>query len=270
MQLQSLGYRTDLLFRRFEGEVVEREHYLVVRTPRNPGYRWGNFLIFDRPPREGDLERWKALFAREIGTPPAYTHFAFGWDGSEPGAVGPFLQAGFRLEQSAVLSARSVVQPPKLNLACEVRSLLSDADWEERVELALAVNAAEPPEKREGEGYHDFAVRKAEEYRRMIAAGLGQWFGAYLEGRLAATLGLFVWDGLGRFQTVETHPLFRRQGLCGTLVYHAARIGLREMGAQSLVMVADPNYVAIKIYESVGFRLSERMWGLEWHPKERL
>lgn len=268
MPLQSLGYRTDLMFRRFEGEVVERGRYLVVRTPRNPGYRWGNFLIFDQAPREGDLERWKALFAREIGTPPAYAHFAFGWDGAQPGAVGPFLEAGFRLEQSAVLSARGVVQPPKLNPACVIRPLLSDADWEERVELALAVNDAEPPGKREGEGYRDFVTRKAEEYRRMVAAGLGQWFGAYLEGRLAATLGLFVWEGLGRFQSVETHPAYRRQGLCGTLVYHASRIGLREMGAQTLVMVADPGYVAIRIYESVGFRVSEPMWGLEWHPTD--
>jgi len=182
--------------------------------------------------------------------------------------VGPFLEAGFRLEQSAVLSARSVVQPPKLNTVCEVRPLLSDADWEERVELALAVNAAEPPEKREGEGYRDFVTRKAEEYRRMVAAGLGQWFEAYLEGRLAATLGLFVWEGLGRFQSVETHPAYRRRGLCGTLVYRTARIGLREMGAQTLVMVADPGYVAIRIYASVGFRVSEPMWGLERYPTD--
>lgn len=55
MQPTSLGYRTDLIFHRFEGEVTDRGHYLVIHTPSNPSYRWGNLLIFDAPPEAGIL-----------------------------------------------------------------------------------------------------------------------------------------------------------------------------------------------------------------------
>lgn len=270
MNLQSLGYRTDLMFRRFEGEVLDRGDYLVVRTPKNPGYRWGNFLIFDRAPGAGDLERWKAIFANEIGTPPTYKHYVFGWDSPQRGVIEPFLEAGFRLEESAVLTAQSVNPPPKLNTACQVRSFAGQADWQEWIKLEIAMNAALPPEQREGSGYLGYLERKVAEYQAMIAAGLGQWFGAFVDGRLVASLGLFVWHGLGRFQLVATHPEFRRQGLCGTLVYQVSQMGLQQMGAQILVMVADPGYVAIQIYESVGFRRSEPMLGVEWHAKDEL
>ena len=50
MNIQSLGYRTDLFFPRFDGEVTDRGDYIVIRTPSNPTYHWGNFLLFNQPP----------------------------------------------------------------------------------------------------------------------------------------------------------------------------------------------------------------------------
>lgn len=57
MQVRSLGYRTDLIFPAFDGQITDRGDYLVVRTPSNPTFYWGNFLLFDRPPGDGDFER---------------------------------------------------------------------------------------------------------------------------------------------------------------------------------------------------------------------
>jgi ribosomal protein S18 acetylase RimI-like enzyme len=271
MQLKSLGFQTELLFRRFEGEVIERPYYLVIRTPKNPGYRWGNFLIFQDPPKEGDLEKWKDIFAKEIGTPPDYNHFVFGIDGlkGEAGVLEPFLKAGFELEKTVVMTARTVNPPPKFNKDCTIRTFQAD-DWQEWIQLNLDSNNADTPEKRDpdDEGFYRYLERKASEYQRMIEAGSGQWFGAYLDGQLAASLGLFVWNGLGRFQAVDTHPNFRRRGLAGTLVYHAARQGFSDMGAETLVMCADPDYVAVKIYESVGFKITEQQMALQWYPKD--
>jgi hypothetical protein len=42
----SLGWRSDLVFARFDGEVVDRGNHLLVRTPGNPTFWWGNFLLF--------------------------------------------------------------------------------------------------------------------------------------------------------------------------------------------------------------------------------
>ena len=101
------------------------------------------------------------------------------------------------------------------------------------------------------------------QYREMIAAGMGDWFGAFLDGELVADMGLFVEDGIGRFQSVKTHPVYRRRGICGTMVHDVARCGLEKMGAETLVMIVDAEYHAATIYESVGFGPTERIVGIE-------
>src|SRR5687767_11153038 len=74
MEIRSLGYRTDLFFVAFDGEVIDRGDYLVARSPLNPKHYWGNFLVFDHPPAPGEMCRWRELFAEEIGTPPRIEH----------------------------------------------------------------------------------------------------------------------------------------------------------------------------------------------------
>jgi ribosomal protein S18 acetylase RimI-like enzyme len=257
--MKSLGYRTDLFFRAFEGEVLERTDYTVVRTPKNPTYRWGNFLLFKRPPSTTDLEPWLSAFNLEH---PNATHIALGWDDPQnAGDVSGFVAAGFDFEANTVMTAQTVYAPPKLNPDCQIRPLELH-DWAEWIDLECAVNAALPETERESEsGYRVFVERKGEELRQMIDAGHGHFWGAFLDGRLAASLGLFLWGEIGRFQWVATHPEFRRRGLCGTLVYHVAKRGLEQV--QTLVMVADPEYVAAGIYESVGFKRSEQQFSLE-------
>ena len=100
-------------------------------------------------------------------------------------------------------------------------------------------------------------------YQKMSHAGLGHWFGAFLGSKLVGDLGLFVENGIGRFQNVTTHPDFRRRGICGTLVHAVATYALSNMGAKTLVMVADEAYHAAKIYESVGFKPTERQAGVQ-------
>jgi hypothetical protein len=78
LNLRSLAWRTDLIFPAFDGEIIDRGPFLVIRTPSNPSFYWGNFLLFDRPPGPGDEDRWPPLFADEIGTPPSVRHQTFG------------------------------------------------------------------------------------------------------------------------------------------------------------------------------------------------
>ena len=73
-----------------------------------------------------------------------------------------------------------------------------------------------------------------------------------------SSMGLFrASPGLCRFQDVKTHPDGRGQGLAGTLVHAIGRHGFAELGARTLVMVADPDYLAIRVYRSVGFDATE-------------
>lgn len=260
MNVRSLGYATDLLFTRFEGEVIDRGDYLVARTRDNPTFHWGNFLLFDGPPAEGDFDRWRELFAQEIGTMPGVGHVAFGWNSGEEGLIEPFLKEGFVLNDNVTLAANKVHRPEKYCEQAEIRPLVEDWEWE--AAMASKVEGRDPVFSEEG--FRDFSNRQMTMRRSMVQAGLGQWFGAFIDGRLAGDLGVFVFNGLGRFQSVGTHPDFRRRGVCGALVYHAASQALERMGATRLVMVADANYHAAKIYESVGFRQAERQLGASW------
>ena len=261
MEIRSLGYRTDLFFSRFEGLVLDREDYRVILTPSNPNFYWGNYLLFANPPGPGDLENWQALFQQEIRARQEAHHTVFAWDapGGELGAVQPFLDAGFQLVESVVLTAGAVHPPQKYNQQVNVRPLVEDWEWE--LALANQVECRSPVHSLES--YLPFKMAKMQRYREMQRAGMGAWFGAFLGDRLVADLGLFCVDGVGRFQSVETHPDFQRQGICGALVHQAARYGFERMGAKTLVMVADEHYHAARIYESVGFAPAERQVGLE-------
>lgn len=265
MKVQSLGHITDLFFPQFDGLILDRGDYLVIRTPSNPTYYWGNFLLFQDPPGKGDFERWKELFEREIASLQPAEHMTFSWDTihGETGEVQPFLQAGFDLFQAVVLTARQVVPPPKYNAEVVIRPLSEDWEWEQATQNQVACRG----DGFELQGYQVFKQNQMQRYRRMVDAGLGAWFGAFLQGELVADLGVFAREKIGRFQAVGTHPAYRRHGICGTLVYQASRYAFEQLGAETLVMVADENYHAAKIYESVGFQPTEHQVELEWRQK---
>jgi ribosomal protein S18 acetylase RimI-like enzyme len=264
MRVRSLGYRTDLIFVRFEGRITDRADYLVAETPTNPGYYWGNFLLFARPPQLGDFARWQEIFRHEFAHEPRVRHVALAWDSpeGEMGFVQPFIDAGFGLEQGVVLVTDRVVPPPKLNREIQIRPLSTDAEWEQALECQVLSRG----EGHEREEYTVFKRAQLAQRRRMAQAGLGQWFGAFLGERLVADLGVYRDGDLARYQSVGTHPDFRRQGICGTLVYEAARFALERMGVRELVMLADEHYHAARIYESVGFKPVEKALGLQLRP----
>jgi ribosomal protein S18 acetylase RimI-like enzyme len=262
MQLRSLAWRSDLIFPAFDGEILDRGRYLVIRTPSNPTFYWGNFLLFDRPPSPGDEERWPRLFADEIGVPPSVRHRTFGWDSPEgdAGAAQTFVERGFRLMHSSVLTASAVNPPPRSSTEVDVRTLETEDDWLQATENQIRCREQEHDEA----AYRVFKAAEMMRYRAMARAGRGAWYGAFVQGTLVADLGIYHAGSLGRFQTVETHPDYRRRGFAGTLVCQAARHALGEMGLETLVLVADAASPAESLYRSVGFLPTERQVGLEF------
>jgi len=260
VQVRSLGYRTDLIFSSFNGEVLDRGDYLVIRTPSNPTFYWGNFLLFSHPPGSRDYERWPALFAEEIGAGPQTRHMTFGWDTpqKEAGVVEPFLEAGFELVHQTVLTAQQLVAPPPA--AVSIRRLRSDEDWLQAVDNQVRCRESGHAEA----DYRVFKRRQMVSYREMVEAGLGEWFGAFLGEMLVADLGLFHTRELGRFQSVGTHPDFRRRGIAANLVFQAGRHALSDFGIDRLVIVADHESAASRLYHSLGFNPEEHQMGLEW------
>ena len=70
-------------------QVEDRGDHLVIRTPHNPTFWWGNFLLLARPPGREETDAWLERFAAEF---PDARHVALGVDGID-GAVADL--AGF-------------------------------------------------------------------------------------------------------------------------------------------------------------------------------
>jgi ribosomal protein S18 acetylase RimI-like enzyme len=261
VQIESLAFRTDLALLQLGGsEVEDHESYVAVRTSDNPTYWWGNFLLLPAAPTSEELRAWETLFTRTF---PDAGHRAYGIASAHGTRddLTALANAGLSVDASTVMTAeaRSVREPPRPNRSATYRRLATDADWQQQVELALA-----------GEGQssqRDFVVAKARTQRRAAESGAGTWWGAFLGDRLACSMGLFrAGPGLCRFQDVKTHPEARGQGLAGTLVHEISRCGFQELDATTLVMVADPDYLAVRVYRSVGFEDSETQLQAERRP----
>lgn len=261
MELLSRGWRTDLGLLTHSGSDVEHHPtFVVVRTPANPTFRWGNFLLLRRAPGAHDVSRLEDLFTRHL---PGLGHRAFGIDApdAELSDLRPFAQVGYAVEMATVLTADRVHPPRRPNTNVQVRQLTAEHDWEQRFGLDLACNGG-------GEAFEEFARRKCAAERQMTDDGHGAWFGAFDAGRLVATLGVLrADDELARYQEVQTHPESRGRGLAGTLVHAAGQHALDELGSGKLIIVADPDYPAIRIYRSVGFADAETQLQAECSPR---
>jgi ribosomal protein S18 acetylase RimI-like enzyme len=186
-----------------------------------------------------------------------------------------FTAAGFRADRSVVLTASSVPPVRRPGLAATIRRLAGADDWRQSAELrracgdpvgsaALAGHAASAADRAREQ---EFEARKLAARRRLTETGRAAWFGAFDGGRLVAQLGLArAGGGLARYQDVETHPEFRRQGLAGTLICAAARYGADELAAARLVILADPRYQAIRLYTALGFKPAEDQLAFEQVP----
>lgn len=258
----SLGYRTDLMVRALEGsEVVDHGEYITVRTAANPAYWWGNFLLLPAAAVPGEASQWLSLFAAEF---PAAAHVALGIDITVEGPAGlaGLAAAGLDVQRDTVLTASVLGEPPHPSRTAQLRQLTSDGDWKQSAELRDICNAQDglPADRA-------FADARIIAQRSLAGTGHGAWFGAFQDGQLAAHLGVFS-DGTGiaRYQDVGTHPDARRQGLAATLVCYAGRYAIDHLAATTLVIVADPDESAIRVYRSVGFADRQTQVSLQRPP----
>jgi hypothetical protein len=254
---RSLGLRTDLMTIAWDGAIDELEDGVIrARTPTNPDFYFGNFLLYPDAPAAGDATTWVRRFEAEFADDPRIRHVTLRWDRPD-GARGAIAELeGFALEETVVLATDAPHEPPRRHTGATLRRIESDADWDAVCALQIATTIEQWGE---AAGASEAYARDATARNRgFVAAGRGAWFGAFLDGVLAADLGVFVDGGLGRYQSVETAAAHRRQGLCGTLVHHAAQVAIAELGAETLVLVGLDDHTA-KIYASCGFDRRERL-----------
>ncbi len=261
----SLIWATDLDVLPRSSVVEARDGYLLVRSPSNPGHYWGNLLLFAGPPEPGDGERWEHAFAADFADQPDVRHRTFGWDrgdGAAGAVAAEFTPRGYTIERSVGLVAdpSAVRLPARANREVTVHPLDpgpgADARaWDEVVELQVA---ARDPASGEAE-HRAFTRQRLADLRALFADGRGSWYVAELAGRVVGSCGIVVTGGRGRYQAVDTAAAHRRRGICSRLLVAAAGHVAGAHGARRLVIVADPDYHALDLYASLGFRPVERV-----------
>ena len=258
MNVKSLGYQMDLSFPGFDRQVLDRGDYLVVLTPSNPSYYWGNYLLFEDPPEPSDFIRWRDLFSKEIGNQHGISHQAFGWDSpsGELGNVEPFQKAGFKLLQRSVMTTTEVNLPPHYNRELNARPVVTDAEWEMATRCAASHSESVTV-------VNEMVKQEMASWRTVTQSNEGEWYGAFLRDTFVGGLGIYTADETGVIDEVVTHPDFRRQGVCRSLVYQASLHAFDHLGVRKLLLAADNGSAAKRIYEQLGFRTVEQQVGIE-------
>lgn len=266
MDIRNLGYRTNLEILRRGGSVItptsaDEMDYLVTRTPANPSYWWGNFLLLQDAPDPATIPAWQARFAEQL---PAARHTAIGFDTTDAldeALLGPWRAAGYEVTHDVVLTADVVSEPPRPNHTATYRPLADLDDWAASMALQMACNDRDLP------GYDTYVADSADVRRQLVDDGHAVWVGAFLDGDLVAQMGLVDCGAeTARYQHVETHPAMRGRGYAGTLLAATARFGAALWAPKTFVIVADPGYHAVEIYRRAGFRDTQVQTSVERQP----
>jgi len=238
--VHSVGLTTELALATTRGRVTDRGDCLVVRTPDDPSYYDGNLLVFPAPLSAGELPAWLARFGEELAD---IRHRSFRWDGP-PGDPGQLVAAGFTVDVHQVMIADDLIAPAT---SLPIRALTPD-------EVAATHVLAFAMAEHHHDDYRTFLRRRATWHAQLVARGDARFWGAFDGDACIASVGLVELGDLARFQDVRTAPVYRRRGIAGALLAAAAQ-GTR---ASRLVIVAQPDSAAARLYERVGFRDVER------------
>jgi ribosomal protein S18 acetylase RimI-like enzyme len=267
LQLSDLrpGWRTDFILHRHAGATVTaHDDCIVVRTPSNPGFYWGNCLLLAEDPADEDVDAWLSRFMQAVGDGgPPPRHVAIGINTAYQGQTLPaWSAAGLTLYVNAVMRCRpgDLLAPARAPAGqVVVRPIDFDRDVPAIVDLECAdVHGHDPV------AYRHYRERQFALMAPLHASGLLHWFGLWCDGVLAADCGLMrehaAPGATARFQRVATHPQWRRRGLCTALVAAVSRFGFTQWQVGEQIMVADPDDVAIGIYRALGFQAFEQEW----------
>jgi GNAT superfamily N-acetyltransferase len=241
------GWHTDLAVLRLAGSAVTSyDDHLVVRTPDNPTYHWGNFLLVTDPSAVDEATRWVDRFVEVF---PDARHRAVGLL-SEPRHE-PWAALGLTVELDDVLSTDVLPELRACTDGYTARALTTADDWEQQVAAAVREN--------ERTGEHDpvshptYLRARALSDQALVVRGAGAWFGAFRDGHLVADLGIVdCGGGVARYRSVGTHAEHRGRGLAGHLLGLAASWAA-DHGCTRWVILTEADNPAGRLYRSLGF-----------------
>jgi GNAT superfamily N-acetyltransferase len=240
------GWVTDLAILELNGSTIEdRGDHLLIRSPHNPGFHWGNCVLVTDEHAVNDAARWVATFQTSF---PEARWIAIGLT-RMPDDLTAWESAGITVELDEVLVTKISPRSTPVPDGYDVRRFDGD-DWEKSIQRAIAENAATSAE--DADGYERFVKSQTKSRRALSGRNLAAFFGAFAGDRLVAELGIVRCGTTARFQAVGTDHDHRRRGLAAHLLGVAAQWAA-DNGCERWVIVTEATNPAGRVYRAAGF-----------------
>ena len=265
MEITSTGFLSETLFQRYNGIVRDHGDCIEVRTTDNYDFWFGNYLLLAGPPNLSEIAAWQARFEAVFADVPAVRHKCLQWldDGRDTQFIRlAFERIGWEFDQTSVLSASKTTPLRPAPAGVDFREITSDADWAAVLEHQVLTR----PDGFAVAAYRAFKIKRLSVFQALIAAGHGQWYGAFKGQDMVADMGIFHRKNISRFQEVSTHPAHRRQGICAALVHYVSSEEQAERPSNKMVILADRGEPAERIYKSLGYTEIEQMQSVVLRP----
>lgn len=262
------GWLTDIAVLRLSGARVEdRGDHLVVTSPDNPGYHWGNFLLVTDLQARNEAPRWVELFR---ATFPDARHLCIGLP-AEPDPA-PWAAFDLPVTSDEVMSTTTAPVQRQAPGGYSIHRLVTPDQWSAAAAADLAENAR-TGDQPDDASYREFTMARVRSRAAMSERGGAAFFGAFVGDECVSDLGIVLCgeDSQGRvvarYQSVQTAFAHRGRGLAGHLVGVAAGWAA-ERGARRWVIASEPDSPAGRLYRTLGFAPDTRSWQVErsWGP----
>ncbi|HEX6887720.1 MAG TPA: GNAT family N-acetyltransferase [Candidatus Nanopelagicales bacterium] len=253
-------WATDVAVLRLGGSVVEAHpDHLVLASPHNPGFHWGNLVLVTDPQRADDAMHWVERFDEHF---PDAEHVSIGLPRAP--VAGRYEAVGLAVEPELVLVSGAAPPARPCPQGFVVRPLAHDGEWAQAVALDVAL--AGPAAAGQGSGERRYCERQWRTRQGLAARGEAAFLAAFAaDGQLASVLGIVLCGPLddarqvARYQHVVTAPQHRGRGLASHLL-HAAGAWAAQRGADVWEIHVDPGSPAHRLYDHLGFRELGVLW----------
>lgn len=266
--------------------ILEQKYeFNIIRTPSNPIFYFGNFLALKIPLYRFDLNKWQAIFRDSFQHEPRVKHFTFTWErnigntdsdheSNTSAIVKKFVAAGYEYEETHILTmnydqflqSNTNIKPLDKNI--EFREISSESDWQQWQDVGVENQDGDHSE----ESFRTYLADNILNYKNLAKNNYGEYLGAFIDGKIIGYAGMYFLEGVARFQDVRVIEGHQNKGIAKQLLIQLINRQKQKHGAvqpiETYVIVADEHYHATKLYQSLGFKITERECSLCWWPKE--
>lgn len=234
------------------------ENFIVYKTPMRPDYWWGAYLVSREAVTSQNALTVSREWDKRLGALTDIKKKIIQWEIS----IGDLTTGATEITESvAVVNINSVLvanattaataaeRAPAAMSGVVIEEVLTELDRSAVLDMTLADLDDDP----ESPATASFLRWKHEQFFEGVQRGGCGWWMLKVNGEPVANCGLFCDGETARFREVTTHPKWRRQGYARQLCQWVLAKCFQDSAIRQVVIVAEQNSSAERIYKSIGF-----------------